>query len=44
MESKKALEKLGKSFPNYCDPDTSYEEDARAWHRAFEEVLEEIEQ
>jgi len=38
-----ALELTGYRFPSYCDPDTGYEEDVRAWIQAFKEVLERVE-
>ena len=38
-----ALELTGYRFPDYCDPDTTYEADARAWIEAFKEVLAHIE-
>lgn len=38
-----ALALTGHRFPNYCDPDTSCQDDVRAWISAFKEILEHIE-
>ncbi len=38
-----ALELTGYRFPDYCDPDTTCEADARAWIEAFKDVLAHIE-
>lgn len=38
-----ALDLAGASFPDYYDPDTTYEADARAWIEAFKEILEKLE-
>lgn len=43
MRTQRALEIAGFSFPDYYDPDTSYEEDARAWIDAFREKRRQIE-
>jgi hypothetical protein len=39
----KALEIAGLSFPDYYDPDTTYQADATAWISAFREKLESVE-
>ena len=39
---KKALDEIGAEFPSYHDPDTSYEEDARAWIAAFYELADRL--
>lgn len=38
-----ALELTGFHFPDYYDPDTSCQEDVRAWIEAFKEVLARVE-
>lgn len=38
-----ALDLVGASFPDYCDPDTTYEADVRAWIETFKEVLARLE-
>lgn len=43
MRTWSALAIAGLSFPDYCDPDTSCEEDARAWIDAFRHKRREIE-
>ena len=39
-----ALDLAGFRFPDYYDPDTSYEADVRAWIEAFKEVLARVEE
>lgn len=41
--TRKALEVAGLSFPDYYDPDTTYQEDATAWIAAFRDKLESVE-
>ena len=43
IRTHEALEQAGYRFPDYYDPDTTYEADSRAWIGAFKEVLERIE-
>ena len=38
-----ALDLAGATFPDYCDPDTSYEADVRAWIETFKEILAKLE-
>lgn len=39
-----ALELAGFDFPDYYDPDTSYDDDVLSWIRAFEGVLAKVEE
>ena len=39
---KPLLQQIGKRFPDYYDPDTTYEEDVRAWVEAFKKVYAEV--
>lgn len=43
LQTHAALELAGTSFPDYYDPDSSYESDVRAWIEAFKRVLEDLE-
>ncbi len=40
--AKDALSLVGRGFPDYCDPDEGYDDDARAWRNAFDEALEKV--
>lgn len=33
---------MGRTFPEYYDPDTSYEEDSLAWYGAFTKMMDEL--
>lgn len=42
LRTKAALDVIDWEFPDYYDPDTTYEEDSRAWIEAFKELHSKI--